>query len=107
MASKNLSVQLTEHPTDYSFLLEDGTRVTDEDLDRFIRSYDTYQMGDTTTVVLAQLRNGLQMVESSACLNDDDYDQDIGEKNCIKKIKDRIRFGLAFTLACANNKEMG
>lgn len=43
-----------------------------------------------TTIVVAKLPNGFTIVESSGCVNLDNYNEEIGEKICLDKIKKKI-----------------
>ena len=42
------------------------------------------------TVVNCKLPNGFIITESSACINEKDYDFELGKKICMRKIKDRL-----------------
>ena len=57
-------------------------------------------MGDKCTVVRAVLRNGFEIVESSACVSAD-YDEAMGAEICLEKIKDKVWFLLGFLLQSA------
>lgn len=46
---------------------------------------------DKCTVVACKLPSGFVIVEHSACVDQTNYDENIGIENCIKKIKDKIR----------------
>lgn len=43
-----------------------------------------------TTICHCKLPNGFEMVESSSCLNPDDYNEEIGKEICIKKLTERV-----------------
>ena len=43
-----------------------------------------------TTIVVAKLPNGFTIVESTGCVNPDNYNEEIGEKICLDKIKKKI-----------------
>ena len=45
---------------------------------------------DKCTVVSCRLPNGFVITESSACVNTDDYDEDIGAEICFDKIANKI-----------------
>jgi hypothetical protein len=45
---------------------------------------------DKCTVVACKLPNGFVIVESSSCVNPNDYNEDIGVSNCLNRIKGRI-----------------
>lgn len=42
------------------------------------------------TMVACRLPNGFVVTESSACVNPEDYDENIGFDNCYKKIMDKV-----------------
>ena len=67
----------------------------------FIAETWTTTMGDKTTVVRAMLRNGFEIVESSACVSAENYDENIGREICLRKIKDKVWFLLGFLLQTA------
>lgn len=58
-------------------------------------------MGDKTTVVRAVLRNGFEIVESSACVSAENYDEALGAQICMKHIKDKVWMLLGFLLQTA------
>lgn len=53
---------------------------------------------DKCTVVGVQLTNGFVIVESSSCIDPDNYDIDTGIKNCINKIIDKVYELQAFNI---------
>lgn len=42
------------------------------------------------TIVACQLPNGFVIVESSSCVDPDDYDEEIGIENCMNRIKNKV-----------------
>ena len=76
--------------------------VTQDDADSFIVGIDSTQLGDKTTVVKATLANGFILVESSSCVDVNNFDMKVGTEICIKKIKDKVWFLLGFLLQCGN-----
>ena len=70
-------------------------------VDDFILETWTQTMGDKTTVVRALLRNGFEIVESSACVSAENYDEKLGREICLGKIKDKVWFLLGFLLQTA------
>jgi hypothetical protein len=48
------------------------------------------QMGAKTTVVVASLPNGFELVASSSCVDPDNYDHQIGRKLCLQRIEDQL-----------------
>ena len=82
-------------------LKTDAPSISQGMVDSFIQSVDIQTMGDKCTVVRAVLRNGFEIVESSACVSAENYDENLGAKICLKKIKDKIWFMLGFLLQTA------
>lgn len=90
-------MSLTVNPN----LRTDAPSISQEMVDGFIASTETITMGDKCTVVRAVLRNGFEIVESSACVSAENYDEKLGEKICIDKIKDKVWELLGFLLQTA------
>lgn len=84
-------------------LKTDKPSISQEMVDDFIAYYDVMTMGEKTTVVRAVLRNGFEIVESSACVSAENYDEKLGADICLKKIKDKVWFLLGFLLQTAVN----
>ncbi|MGL5051590.1 MAG: Gp49 family protein, partial [Fusobacteriaceae bacterium] len=59
--------------------------------------------GKLTTVLKYQLRNGLTGIESTTCVDESNYSEEIGAEVLLKKLKDKIWFGLGFALGMAQN----
>lgn len=51
---------------------------------------DVVTMFDKCTVVACRLPNGFIIVESSACVDPDNYNKELGKKICMKKIEDKV-----------------
>ena len=69
--------------------------------------FEEVKLGEKTTVVLARLPNGFEMVETSSCVDPTNYDHALGVTACKRKVKDRIWYLLGFQLQChiARNAE--
>jgi hypothetical protein len=50
----------------------------------------TYKFGNKTTVVHAVLPNGFVMVESSSCVDPENFDEVIGYDICMNRIANKI-----------------
>lgn len=72
-------------------------------VDDFIVAKEVSTLGDKVTVVRATLRNGFELVESSACVSPENYDEELGAKICMEKIKDKVWFLLGFLLQTGVN----
>lgn len=61
------------------------------------------------TIVVLKLPNGFILTESSACVDKDNYDPEIGKEICLNKIKDRLWELEGYRLSCeiyeSKNKE--
>ena len=75
--------------------------ISQEMVDDFIRETEVMTMGDKTTVVRAVLRNGFEIVESSACVSEENYDERLGAEICMEKIRDKVWMLLGFLLQTA------
>ena len=84
-------------------LRTDKPSISQQMVDDFIASTEVQTMGDKCTVVRAVLRNGFEIVESSACVSKENYDEALGAKICMDKIKDKVWFLLGFLLQTAVN----
>ena len=67
----------------------------------FILETWTQTLGEKCTVVRALLRNGFEIVESSACVSPENYSEELGREICLKKIKDKVWRLLGFLLQTA------
>lgn len=84
-------------------LKTDRPSISQQMVDEFIVEKHVTTMGDKCTVVRAVLRNGFEIVESSACVSPENYDEELGAKICMKKIEDKVWFLLGFLLQTAVN----
>ena len=49
-----------------------------------------YKSFDKCTIVACKLPNGFVIVESSSCVNPENYNEDIGVEICMNRIKDKV-----------------
>lgn len=84
-------------------LRTDAPSISQEMVDSFIVHTEVTTMGDKCTVVRAVLRNGFEIVESSACVSAENYDEKLGAEICLEKIKDKVWMLLGFLLQTAVN----
>ena len=82
-------------------LRTDAPSISQQMVDDFIRETEVITMGDKTTVLRAVLRNGFEIVESSACVSVENYDEKLGAEICMEKIKDKVWMLLGFLLQTA------
>lgn len=66
--------------------------VTEEKVDWILENSDIYveTVFDKCTVVTCMLPNGFVIVESSACVSPENYDEEMGVEICLNKIKDKV-----------------
>ncbi|MGL4425091.1 MAG: Gp49 family protein [Cetobacterium sp.] len=57
--------------------------------------------GKLTTILKYELRNGFTGVESTSCVDEDNYSEEIGTKILMDRLEDKIWFGLGFALGMA------
>lgn len=82
-------------------LKTDAPSISQKMVDDFISHYETKTLGNKTTVVRAVLVNGFEIVESSSCVSEENYDESMGYKICVKKIKEKVWYLLGFLLQTA------
>lgn len=77
-------VKYVEEPKTYS--------VTPEDVDAIIENceFEVCSVFDKCTIVACKLPNGFVIVESSACVDPNNYDEETGFNNCVEKIIEKI-----------------
>lgn len=88
-------------PVDDNKQLPSGVSIGPKMVEEFISFVDTTTMGDRTTVVRCVLRNGFVIVESSSCVDPENYSEDMGYEICMGKIRDKIWELLGFLLQTA------
>lgn len=81
---------------------EDGTRITEEMVDRFIDHEESDRIGNQT-VLHTVLVNGFTIITDSACVDPHNYDHDIGKQIAREKAKNKVWEMLGFMLCCAKN----
>ena len=84
-------------------LKTDKPSISQQMVDDFISEVEVQTMGQKTTVVRAVLCNGFEIVEYSACVSAENYDEELGAKICLGKIKDKVWMLLGFLLQTAVN----
>ena len=82
-------------------LRTDKPSISHQMVDDFIAEQHIMTMGEKTTVVRVVLRNGFEIVESSACVSKENYDEALGAQVCMKKVEDKVWFLLGFLLQTA------
>ena len=81
--------------------LPSGVSIGPGMVEAFIDRIEVMKLGERTTVVRCILKNGFELVESSACVDPRNYSVEIGQEACMEKIRDRIWNLLGFLLQTA------
>jgi hypothetical protein len=90
------------------FKIENNDRISQADVDSFIKPDADCTTFENQTIVVGTTRSNFTIVESSTCVDIENYDEAIGFGYAMDKIKSRVWNHLGFLLACAkygmNNK---
>lgn len=70
-------------------------------VDDFIDDVKIITLDGKTTVVRVLLKNGFTCVEASSCVSPENYDEAMGAKICMERIKNQIWMLLGFLLQTA------
>lgn len=81
--------------------LPSGVSIGPKMVEDFIKEKHISTIGDKTTLVRVVLKNGFEVIESSACVDKANYNEEIGAECCMNKIKDKIWMLLGFLLQTA------
>ncbi len=60
----------------------------------------TLKVGEKSTVVCVTLPSGFVIIESSSCVDPENYDHELGSNLCLKKIEDKIWMLEGYKLQC-------
>lgn len=82
-------------------LKTDKPSISQQMVDDFVAGWQVTTMGEKCTVVRAILKNGFEIVESSACVSAENYDEKLGAEICKRKVEDKVWFLLGFLLQTA------
>lgn len=82
-------------------LKTDKPSISQAMVDDFIKEVHVQTLGEKCTVARVVLANGFEIVESSACVSAENYDETLGAEICMKKIKDKVWMLLGFLLQTA------
>ena len=81
--------------------MECDNKIDAKDVERFIKTFESHQLGDKTTVVQATLVNGFVITEASSCVDPENFDMEIGEVICKERITEQVWKLLGFLLQTA------
>ena len=79
----------------------DGTKILEQDVDNFITAKRGNRIGNKTTLMSLLTITGYECHGLSTCVDENNYNQEIGEKFALEKAKDAIWNGLGFVLQWA------
>jgi hypothetical protein len=67
-------------------------KVTKEQVDAIISASkkESVKMGEKSTVVSVTLPNGFVIVESSSCVDSNNYDHEVGIKICMERVENKV-----------------
>ena len=80
----------------------EGNSLSENDITRFFDTVEAKKMGEKTTVTKATLINGFEMVDGSSCVDPKNYDEELGTKICVGRMRDKAWMLLGFVLQWAN-----
>ncbi len=83
--------------------LTNTNRITEDEIDAFIKKTTSTNLGEKTTVVQIELVNGVIITEGVSFACTDKYDEEIGKLVGIKRIKRKVMELLGFLLQTARN----
>lgn len=81
----------------------DGTRVTPEMVAGFVRSIEFKGRHANHAVYLVTLANGFTLIEESACVHPENFDETIARGIVEKRVEKRVYHLLGFMLSWARN----
>lgn len=81
--------------------LKTDVSISQEMVNGFMKEIYTSTVGEKTTLVRCVLVNGFEIIEASACVDPNNYSEEIGARICIDKINDKIWDYLGFLLQTA------
>lgn len=77
-------------------------KVTQEQINSIMSSskIEDVKIGGKTTVVVCTTKSGFVIVESSSCVDPENYDHEIGKEICIERIKNELWKFEGYKLQC-------
>ena len=79
----------------------DGSRILQEDVEKFITNVDVITVGDKTTVVNAHTLTGFDTVRHSSCVDPKNYSEKLGKKYAMEDVVKSLWAHLGFVLQWA------
>lgn len=87
----------------YLPLGKDGSRITQEIVDKFLGSPTVTKFGPKTTLVHAKTLTGFEQIEVSSCVDPKNYDEAVGTEVATARIRNTLWKCLGFVLQWANS----
>lgn len=85
------------------FEIDDPTRITDEDVARFMGYPTVRRLDEKTTLVSVKTLTGFVQHEVSSCVDPENYSEEIGRKLGMERIMSKLYPCLGFVLQWAKN----
>lgn len=82
---------------------EEGKKIIEEDVDKFVKEATETKYGERTTLLHATLRNDFIITESSTCVEAENYSSTVGYEVCVDNIRKKIWELLGFVLKWGRN----
>ena len=80
----------------------DGRSLRENDITRFFDTVEAIKMGEKTTVAKGTLINGFEMIEGSSCVDPANYNEELGTRICVGRMRDKVWMLLGFVLQWAH-----
>lgn len=90
---------------DAYFPISRGDKLTDEDINNFIRASKIHveKRGEKSTLVEIEMPTGWKDYEVSSCVCPENYNEELGKKYALERIEHRLWEKLGFVLQWANH----
>lgn len=79
----------------------DGSKILQEDVEKFITNVDVITVGNKTTVVNAHTLTGFDTVSHSSCVDPKNYSKELGKKYAMEEVVNSLWAHLGFVLQWA------
>ncbi len=99
-------MSMDEFPKYFTKYVPKKTTVTKADVDTLLNDAEIQYFAafDKCTIAVAQLKNGFVLVESSACVDPANFDQNIGREICLRNLKHKLWELEGYRLQCELSK---
>ena len=77
-------------------------RITEDRIDTLMAeaTIEDMKIGDKSTVVNVVLPNGFNIIDSSSCVDPENYDHELGKSICLKRIREQVWHLEGYRLQC-------